>query len=92
MQDKDRIAFLEQLVADLNFKLLETMKKPTIRDQFAMSALAGFTAIEDNRTYSGRGQDKQDMSVEEWQDSLITFDTVYCYKLADAMMEARKSY
>lgn len=62
-----------------------------LRDQFAMAVLAGWQAQPDERTYGGRGDNFKDLTVDEWRAAILEEDAKYCYRMADAMMVARKN-
>ena len=62
----------------------------SLRDYFAAAALQGYMSISDDRTYSGRGEELKDLSVEEWQETLFSKDAELCYRYADAMLKARE--
>lgn len=72
---------LRYMVVDFMAALQETA---TLRDQFAMAALTGICAVDDERIYKG---DK--LSLDEWRAKLRIEDSKYCYMMADAMLEAR---
>ena len=61
----------------------------SLRDYFAAAALQGYMSISDERTYSGRMKEFKDLSVEEWQGTLLSKDAELCYRYADAMLKAR---
>ena len=62
----------------------------SLRDYFAAAALQGYMTIIDERTYSGRGKEFKDLSVEEWREALFSKDAELCYRYADAMLKARE--
>jgi hypothetical protein len=62
----------------------------SLRDYFAAAALQGYMSIPDDRNYSGRAKEFKDLSVEEWQGTLLSKDAELCYRYADAMLEARE--
>ena len=62
----------------------------SLRDYFAAAALQGYMSISDERTYSGRAKELKDLSVEEWQGTLLSKDAELCYRYADAMLKARE--
>ena len=43
----------------------------SLRDYFAAAALQGYMSIPDDRNYSGRAKEFKDLSVEEWQGTLL---------------------
>lgn len=57
----------------------------SLRDWFAGQALAGQSALVDNR----RCPRERDGEVEVWRDELRALDAAWCYQMADAMLKAR---
>lgn len=62
----------------------------SLRDYFAAAALQGYMAIADERAYSSRPSDKQELSPDEWRLWLIEQDAKLMYLMADAMLKARE--
>jgi hypothetical protein len=60
----------------------------TLRDQFAMAALTGYMAYpNDCRSY----KPSTEGTVEDFRQKCALEDAEYCYLMADAMLEARRS-
>lgn len=59
----------------------------SLRDWFAGQTLAGLSALDDERTYGTPNV----MTLEEWRQACARTDAEFCYRMADAMLAARKS-
>ena len=57
----------------------------SLRDWFAGQALAGYSAIPDNRTGPVTSPNR-----EKWREDIAALDANYCYRMADAMLAARE--
>lgn len=60
--------------------------RQTLRDQFAMAAMAGHCAVTDNRSWPG----ETIISLDAWRNEMALEDAKYCYMIADAMLKARE--
>lgn len=69
-----------------NRAVRESYPEMSLRDWFAGMALIGTASQEDHRTTNERDPEK----LKVWRDNLYLADALYCYKLADAMLIARK--